>query len=66
MTRTYRPDLPDDIEYSQPDFKVGDEVYIACIPPPDKQGPWVAGIDALVALSDARQATAAATAAPAA
>lgn len=48
MIRTYRPDLPDDIEYSQPDFKVGDEVYIACIPPPNKQGPWVTNMDKTV------------------
>lgn len=45
MTRTYRPDLPDDIEYSQPDFKVGDEVYIACRPPHGKQGPWISNMD---------------------
>ena len=48
MTRTYRPDLPDDIEYGQPDFKVGDEVYIACKPPPGKQGPWTSNMDKTV------------------
>lgn len=48
MTRTYRPDLPDDIEYSQPDFKVGDEVYIACKPPEGKRGPWTTNMDKTV------------------
>lgn len=40
MTRTYLPDLPDDVPREQPTFQVGDEVYIATKPPADNSPPW--------------------------